>query len=82
MADKIVPHFHNAPGVAKIRIGAREFQCIGAPPPFDHPHVFLDMGADDEILCPYCSTLYVLDQSLPASAADPAECAWRGTDAA
>ena len=32
--------------------------CVGAMPPFDHPHVFLDMGDDDEIICPYCSTLY------------------------
>ena len=32
---------------------------MGARAPFDHPHVFLDMGADSQILCPYCSTLYV-----------------------
>jgi uncharacterized Zn-finger protein len=36
----------------------REFQCIGAAPPYDHPHVYLDMGSDDEIICPYCSTRY------------------------
>ena len=46
MADHIVPHFHNDPGVAVIEIGAHEFMCVGARPPFDHPHVFLDMGAD------------------------------------
>ena len=32
--------------------------CVGARPPFDHPHVFLDMGDDHEIICPYCSTLF------------------------
>ena len=32
--------------------------CVGANPPFDHPHVFLDLGNDNEIICPYCSTLY------------------------
>ena len=52
MADHIVPHFHNDPGVSTIEIGAREFMCVGAKPPFDHPHVFLDMGADQEIICP------------------------------
>ena len=44
MADRIVPHFHNDAGVDSIAIGAREFMCIGALPPFDHPHIFIDMG--------------------------------------
>ncbi len=44
MAAGATPHFHNTMGVPKIEIGAREFMCIGAKPPFDHPHVFLDMG--------------------------------------
>src|ERR1041384_2782955 len=75
MADHIVPHFHNDPGVAVITIGAREFMCIGAKPPFDHPHVFLDMGDDKEIICPYCSTLYRHDPSLDPQAARPEACA-------
>ena len=73
MADHIVPHFHNDPGVAVIEIGAREFMCVGARPPLDHPHVFLDMGDDKEIICPYCSTLYRHDPAL-----DPACGAARG----
>ena len=77
MADHVVPHFHNDPGVTSIEIGAKEFMCIGASPPFDHPHVFLDMGDDVEIICPYCSTLYRYDHSLAAGEARPAECAWR-----
>ena len=75
MADQIVPHFHNEPGVAVVHIGAREFKCIGAKPPHDNPHVFLDMGEDDEITCPYCSTLYRHDPTLAAGAARPAGCA-------
>ena len=71
MAQHTTPHFHNSEGLARITIGAKEFQCVGAKPPFDHPHVFLDMGADNEIVCPYCSTLYVFDASLPSGAADP-----------
>ncbi len=77
MADQVVPHFHNEPGVAVIEIGAHEFMCVGALPPFDHPHVFLDMGADSETICPYCSTLYRLDPALASSAARPPECALR-----
>lgn len=73
MADAVVPHFANDRGLDKIRIGAREFQCIGARPPFDHPHVFLDMGGDDEKMCPYCGTLYVYDSKLRAGESDPAD---------
>ena len=61
MAEHVVPHFHNDPGVPVIEIGAKEFMCVGATPPFDHPHVFLDMGDENEIICPYCSTLYRFD---------------------
>jgi uncharacterized Zn-finger protein len=77
MADNLIPHFHNTDGVSSIRIGAREFQCIGALPPFDHPHVFLDMGDEDEIVCPYCSTHYKHDANLSAGQADPAASVWQ-----
>jgi len=76
MADKAVPHFHNDIGVAVIHVGSREFMCIGALPPFDHPHVFLDMGADHEIICQYCSTLYRYRPGLKAGHADPEVCVW------
>jgi len=75
MADRIVPHFHNTPGVAVIEIGAKEFMCEGELAPFDHPHVYLDMGDANEIICPYCSTLFRHDPALDAHAARPAECA-------
>ena len=71
MARNATPHFHNTEGLARIEIGAKEFQCVGAEPPFDHPHVFLDMGADNEVVCPYCSTLYVYDANLPVGSANP-----------
>ena len=82
MAETVVPHFHNEPGVPVIEVGAHEFKCIGSKPPFDHPHVFLDMGNDNEIICPYCSTLYRYDRALDARAARPAECALRELPAA
>lgn len=58
------PHFSNDAGASKVEIGVKEFKCIGARPPFDHPHIFLDMGSDTEIICPYCSTLYVYNAQL------------------
>jgi len=75
MTEAIAPHFHNTPGVPVIEIGAREFMCIGELPPFDHPHVFLDMGDANEIIFPYCSTLYRHDPRLDPHSARPAECA-------
>ncbi len=47
MAGHTIPHFHNDDGHTMIEIGVRESMRIGALPPFDHPHVFLDMGDDD-----------------------------------
>jgi uncharacterized Zn-finger protein len=75
MAEHVVPHFQNDPGVPVIEIGAKEFMCVGATPPFDHPHIFLDMGDESEIVCSYCSTLYRFDPALDAHAARPPECA-------
>ncbi|MCB1550039.1 MAG: zinc-finger domain-containing protein [Hyphomicrobiaceae bacterium] len=74
MAASAVPHFCNDVGTDKILIGAKEFQCMGARPPFDHPHVFLDMGSDSQIICPYCSTLFVHDARLGPGESDPASC--------
>ena len=76
MSEHSTPHYHNQPGVKQVRVGAKEFMCVGALPPFDHPHVFLDMGAANETICPYCSTLYVYDASLHGGA-DPAECVYQ-----
>ncbi len=44
----------------------------------DHPHVYLDMGRDGEILCPYCSTLFVHDARLDADQSEPGDCIFKG----
>ncbi len=76
MASGATPHFHNSMGKTSIAVGAKEFMCIGARPPYDHPHVFLDMGGAAEIICPYCSTLYKFSGSLSHGHALPAEAEW------
>ena len=81
MSDHSTPHYHNQPGAKQVRVGAKEFMCVGALPPFDHPHVFIDMGAANETICPYCSTLYVYDAALHGGA-DPAECVYQVASAA
>ena len=71
MASGSTPHFHNSAGVPVIEIGTREFMCIGARPPFDHPHIFIDMGKETDIVCPYCSTHYVYNPQLAPGTSQP-----------
>jgi uncharacterized Zn-finger protein len=71
MADHVVPHFQNDAGDRAVGIGVKEFMCIGAAPPCDHPHVFIDMGDADELVCPYCSTLYRYRADLGGLETDP-----------
>ena len=73
MAGGKTPKFCNETGVREIHVGVREFECIGAKPPFDHPHVFLDMGRQNEIICGYCSTLYKFDPALKPDESRPAD---------
>ena len=65
------PKFRNDRAVLEIRIGVKEFNCIGVSPPHDHPHVYLDMGNDDTILCPYCATRYRFDPRLASFESNP-----------
>lgn len=74
MTSDILQQFCNDGGVARIDIGVHKFECIGARAPHDHPHIFLDMGDDVSIICPYCSTQYRFvatlgaDESMPKDA--------------
>jgi uncharacterized Zn-finger protein len=74
------PKFHNEVGASIVRIGCREFECIGDKPPQDHPHIYLNMGDTGEIICPYCSTLFRFDPSLAPHEADPADCVYGDED--
>ncbi len=71
MAEETVPHMCNEAGTENIRVGVKKLMCMGALPPFDHPHVFVDMGEGTRGMCPYCSTLYVFDPELGPEETDP-----------
>jgi uncharacterized Zn-finger protein len=43
----------NDNGIAEIQIGMKEFECIGASSPHDHPHIYLNIGFANAILRPY-----------------------------
>jgi uncharacterized Zn-finger protein len=55
------PKFRNDGGIAEIHVPVRQFKCIGASPPHDHPHIYLDMGEHDTIVCPHCQTRFQFD---------------------
>jgi len=76
MAGHVIPHFQNDAGYDTIEVGVTEFMCCGANPPHDHPHVYLDMGDESEIVCGYCSTLYRLNTALKATESNPSGCAF------
>lgn len=81
MAAQAIPYFKNDIGLPSIRVRAKEFMCIGASAPLDHPHIFIDMGSDDEAVCPYCSTHFRYDATL-SGACDPRECLFEDDKAA
>lgn len=74
------PKFKNDRGLQEVRIGAREFKCAGAAPPQDHPHVYLNMGDDESLICPYCATVFRRDERLAKDQASPADCALRNSE--
>jgi uncharacterized Zn-finger protein len=77
MAETSTPHFQNDQGAPSIEIGVKEFMCCGANPPFDHPHIFIDMGSDEESVCSYCSTLFRYNPKLGAQETVPAGCVYK-----
>lgn len=74
MVDILVPHFHNTDGYSEIEIGVKEFKCIGAKPPHDHPHIFLDMGKEESVFCPYCSTKFIFNRNINKNETSPPDC--------
>jgi uncharacterized Zn-finger protein len=74
--------FRNNRGVREICIGVREFKCIGESPPQDHPHIYINMGEADTILCPYCGTGFRFDPRLTLLEADPPDSLFTDQDAA
>ena len=69
--------FLNDVGVSEIMIGCRQFECIGALPPHDHPHIFLEMGDRDDVLCPYCATRFIFDDALGPRETRPPNCCFQ-----
>jgi uncharacterized Zn-finger protein len=69
--------FLNDVGVARIVIGVHRFECIGASSPHGHPHIFLKMGDSDEVICPYCATIFSFDGALSRRETRPENCCYK-----
>ena len=82
MGKEYTPLFHNEMGVEEVVVGVRHFGCMGALPPMDHPHVYLEIASEDTVTCPYCSTRYRFDPELDEKECRPAEALYKGRDAA
>ena len=39
---------------------SKKMSCNGLDGPLGHPKVYLDMGDKNQIICPYCSKLFIL----------------------
>lgn len=63
--------FKNDDGLAEIAIGVTEFQCIGASPPHDHPHIYHQIGEQGFVNCLYCNTRYIYRARLGRSETEP-----------
>ena len=40
---------------------SKKLSCNGLDGPLGHPKVYLDMGDKNQIICPYCSKLFILN---------------------
>nr|WP_119299593.1 zinc-finger domain-containing protein [Dongia deserti] len=52
-----------------IAVETTTVACDGGGGPLGHPRVYLTLGKDGEIECPYCSRRYVLKEGAGTAAA-------------
>ncbi len=50
----------NRPAPETISVESRRFACDGGSGSLGHPRVFLTLGADGLVDCPYCDRRYCL----------------------
>lgn len=42
-----------------IVVNQSRVACNGGGGPLGHPQIFLSLGTDDKVICPYCSRVFV-----------------------
>jgi uncharacterized Zn-finger protein len=61
-----MPHELSPPET--IEVENRTVACDGGGGPLGHPRVFLNMGGDAHVDCPYCGRRYVAKAAFPRAA--------------
>lgn len=46
-----------------IKVYTKEVSCDGGEGPLGHPRVFLNVGSEGRVECPYCDRLFILDKA-------------------
>jgi len=68
------PIYKNDIGAKVIKIGVKNFMCMGETPPMDHPWIFITMKDRNSVHCLYCNTIFKYDPALSFKDSDPADC--------
>jgi len=61
--DDRLPEIRNDAGLKETRVRRRNIVCAGSSPPHDHPHISLPIGKENRLSCPYCATVYRLEDA-------------------
>ena len=62
MSRKTIPAAPSAaPEPEIVRVHAHRVACDGVGGALGHPRVYLDLGVDGTVDCPYCDRRFVLD---------------------
>ncbi len=47
-----------------IRVKSKQVSCYGASTESSHPLIYLNMGHNNFVICPYCSKQFTIKQSV------------------
>jgi len=50
-----------------LHVKSKKVSCDGASKASSHPLVYLNMGQNDFVICPYCSKYFTTKQGVPTS---------------
>jgi uncharacterized Zn-finger protein len=46
----------------KVIVHEKSVNCDGGAAELGHPKVYLEIGSDNEVICPYCSKVFVYQE--------------------
>ena len=55
------PENKNYDSQASEAVKSKKVNCSGGGGVLGHPKIYLDMGKENQIICPYCSKIFILE---------------------